>query len=222
MLPTYKKNSCISGTLDVLAAGMSLSYRQGFETRKEGLQKLYSVSHALIWVWLPGEFYDQVWLTHWSRVTHICVSKLSIIASDNGLSPGRRQAIIITNAGILLIWPLGTNFSEILIKMNTFSFKKMRLKMSSAKWRPFCLGLNVLSGKLYTRFSMLYNMDRIMCYSKNLWDPIPVWYYYNAVSFLENPHKRHPIAHPLGRGMGCLLWVHTLIYVMARNCSEWN
>ena len=46
------------------------------------------------------------------------------IASDNGLSPVRRQAIISSNAGILLIGPLGTNFSEILIKINTFSFKK--------------------------------------------------------------------------------------------------
>ena len=83
-------------------------------------------------------------LTHWGRVTHICVSKLTSIGSDNGLSPGRRQAIIWTNAWILLIGPLGTNFSEILIKILTFSFMKMRLKVSSAKWRPFCLGLNVL------------------------------------------------------------------------------
>ena len=52
-------------------------------------------------------------LTHWGRVTHICVSKLAIIGSDNGLSPGRRQAIIWTNAGIMVIGPLGTNFSEI-------------------------------------------------------------------------------------------------------------
>ena len=77
-------------------------------------------------------------------MTHICVGKLTILGSDNGLSPGRRQAIIWTNAGILLIGPLGTNFSEILIGILTFSFKKMRLKMSSVKWRPFCLGLNVL------------------------------------------------------------------------------
>ena len=47
-------------------------------------------------------------LTHWGRVTHICVGKLTIIGSDNGLSPGRRQAIIWTYAGILLIGPLGT------------------------------------------------------------------------------------------------------------------
>ena len=86
--------------------------------------------------------------THWGRETHICVGKLTIIASDNGLSPGRRQAIIWTNAGILLIGPLGTNFNEILIEIHTFSFKKMHLKMSSAKWRPFCLGLNVLNSRV--------------------------------------------------------------------------
>ena len=74
---------------------------------------------------------------------HICVGKLTIIGSDNGLSPERRQAIIWTNAGLLLIGPLGTNFSEILIEILTFSFKKMRLKVS-AKRRPFSLGLHEL------------------------------------------------------------------------------
>ena len=83
-------------------------------------------------------------LIHWGRVMHICVSKRAIIVSDNGLLPGRRQAIIWTNAGILLIGPLGTNFSEILIEIHTFSFKKMHFKMSSGKWWPFSLSLNVL------------------------------------------------------------------------------
>ena len=71
------------------------------------------------------------------------VSKLTIIGSDNGLSPDRCQAIIWTNAGILSIGPLGTKRSEILIAIHIFSFKKMHLEMSSGKWRPFCLGLNV-------------------------------------------------------------------------------
>ena len=83
-------------------------------------------------------------LTHWGRVTQIFISKLTIIGSDNGLALDRRQAIIWTNAGLLLIGPLRTNFSEILIEILTFSFKKMRLEVSSAKRRPFCLGLNVL------------------------------------------------------------------------------
>ena len=84
-------------------------------------------------------------LTHWGLATHICVSKLIIIGSDNGLSPSRSQAIIWTNAGILLIRPLGTKLTEILIEIHIFSFNKMHLKMPSAKWRPFCLGLNVLT-----------------------------------------------------------------------------
>ena len=59
--------------------------------------------------------------THWGRATHICVGKLTTTGSDNGLSPGRRQAIIWTIAGILLIRPLGTNFSEISYQnSNTF------------------------------------------------------------------------------------------------------
>ena len=84
-----------------------------------------------------------VGLTHWGRVTHRCVGNLTIIGSDNGLSPGRRQAIIWTNVGILLIGPLGTNFSEMLLEIHTFSFKKIHLEMSSGKWPPFCLGLKV-------------------------------------------------------------------------------
>ena len=84
-------------------------------------------------------------LTHWGRVTHICVGNEAIIGSDNGLSPGRRQAIIWTNVGMLLIGPLGTNFSESLIEIRKFPFKKMHLKTSSAKWRPFWLDLNVLT-----------------------------------------------------------------------------
>ena len=75
---------------------------------------------------------------------HICVNEITIIGSDNGLSPDRRQAIFWTNAAILFIGPLGTNFSEVLIEILIFAFKKMHSKVSSAKRRPFCPGLNVL------------------------------------------------------------------------------
>ena len=84
-------------------------------------------------------------LTHWGWVTHICVSKLTIIGSDNGLLPGRCQVIIWTSAGILLI---GTNFNEILIKILTFPFKKIHLKMLFAKWCLFHLVPNVLAKML--------------------------------------------------------------------------
>ena len=114
-------------------------------------------SWEILQIWLlisHGQDHDSIWhsamklpwtLTHWGRVTHLCVSKLTIIVPDNGLSPDRRQAIIWTNVGILLIRTLGTDVSEILSEIHIFPFKKMHLKMSSAKWRPFCLGLNVLT-----------------------------------------------------------------------------
>ena len=77
---------------------------------------------------------------------------------NNGLSPGQRRAIIWTNAGILLIRTSGTNFSDILSDIHTFSFKKMHLKMSSGKWRPFCLGLNVL--KWRERMKAIFSCDQ--------------------------------------------------------------
>ena len=64
--------------------------------------------------------------------------------SDIGLSPGRRQAMIGANAGIFIIRTLGTRFSEILREIHTFAFRKIHLKVSCGKWRPVCLGLNML------------------------------------------------------------------------------
>ena len=86
-------------------------------------------------------------------MTPICISKLTIIGSDNGLSPGRCLAIIWIIAGILLIGLLGISFIEISIKINTFPFKKMHLKMLSAQWRLFCLGFNEL---MYSHNSSAY------------------------------------------------------------------
>ena len=83
--------------------------------------------------------------THWGRVTLICVHKLTIILSDNGLSPSWCQAAIWNIAGILLIGPLGTNFSEISLEIHTFSLKKIYMKMPSGNCGYFCLGLNVLN-----------------------------------------------------------------------------
>ena len=91
---------------------------------------------------LEGPF---IVLTHWGRLMHMCVSTLTIIGSDNGLSPARHLAIIWTNDWILIIGPWGTNFNEILIKIQQSSSKKMALNMSSVKWQTFCLGLNVLT-----------------------------------------------------------------------------
>ena len=106
-------------------------------------ESVFNFTHTY-WISVCLDWYT---LTHWGRVTHICVSKQSIIGSDNGLSPGRCQAIMGTNAEILSIRTLGKNFSEILSESHTFSLKKMRLKILSTKCWPFCLGLNVLNLK---------------------------------------------------------------------------
>ena len=74
-------------------------------------------------------------LTNLDWVAHICVDKLTAIGSDNDLSPGRRLAIIWTNARISLIGPLWTNLSEILIEIYAFSFKKWIWKCPLAKMR---------------------------------------------------------------------------------------
>ena len=62
------------------------------------------------------------------------------IGSGNGLLPIQRQAITWTSADLLSIGLLGTNFSEIWIAIEHFSFIKLCLKMLSTKWRPFCPG----------------------------------------------------------------------------------
>ena len=77
---------------------------------------------------------------HWSRY---------------GLSPGRRQAIIWTNAGILLFQNLETSLSGILSEIHTYSFTKMHLKISSAKWRQF------VSASI---MSFLYKLWRLFAY----------------------------------------------------------
>ena len=156
-------------TYHIPGFGMTLRFGGQFWSHADN-HKLYTLVAYLNCIELHGlpvmeMAYATDTLTHWGRVTHICVGKLTNIGSDNGLSPGRRQAIIWTNAGILLIRPLGTNFSEFLIIIHTFSFNEMQLKMSSAKWRPFCLGLNVLKSlwsldNSYSHNNILHIPDR--------------------------------------------------------------
>ena len=101
-------------------------------------------NHKAFRKWAFEKYCDIILIYSLRPGDHICVNKIAIISSDNGLSPGRRQVIIRTNAEILWIRTSGTNVSEILKEIYTFSFKKMHLNMSSGKWRPFCFGLNVL------------------------------------------------------------------------------
>ena len=79
-------------------------------------------------------------LTHRGRVTHICVGYLTIISSDNGLADGRLYTVIWTNAWILLIWRLETNYSEILNAIQTFFTEESTFKnvvcvtLSNSSW----------------------------------------------------------------------------------------
>ena len=102
------------------------------------------------------------WLTTWGLVTYIYMNKLTSIGSDIGLLPRQCQAIIWTNGGILLIGPLGTNFSEILIEIYTFQFKKMHLKMFHWNGGHRALSAQCMGGELrngVNRFLTSYATD---------------------------------------------------------------
>ena len=80
----------------------------------------------------------------------ICGSNLSMIVSDNGLSPSRCQAIFLTNAALLLIGQLETNISEILINQVTIIFIQKNAYecgvcgISVILSRPHCVNLCVI------------------------------------------------------------------------------
>ena len=88
-------------------------------------------------------------------VPHICVSESGQHWVRLCLFAYSAQAISKTNTGFLLIIPLGTNINEILIKFQNFSFTKMHLKISSAKWRSFCPGGDELD--LHNSYSVILN-----------------------------------------------------------------
>ena len=103
-----------------------------------------STSHEIC-VWFIVLCLVLVVSTHRGRVVHICTAKLTIIGSDNGLSPGQHQAIIWTNAAIMmLIESLRIKFSEILIKIQTFPLRKITFQnvvyeMLSISSQPQCV-----------------------------------------------------------------------------------
>ena len=93
---------------------------------------------------LPSLQTNRRLLTHWGRVTHICVSELTIIGSDNGLSPGRSQAIICICCGDIVNWSLRNklqwNFnrnSNIFIQEN--ALEHVVCEMASILSRPQCV-----------------------------------------------------------------------------------
>ena len=131
-------------------------------------------------------------------MTHICVGKTTIIGSDNGFSPGRRKAIIWTNAGILSIGPLGTNFSEILIEIYIFSFKKIHLKgkMAAILSRPQCVNWgNFVTFVLWAPVILYDTENQNVNISYSLWfvtylgvliqwQPCPYYVIYTACDYI--------------------------------------
>ena len=109
---------------------------------------------------------------YWGRVTHICASKLTTIGSDSGLSPGRRQVIIWTNAGILLIrntfqWNLRQN-SYIFSQGN--AFENIAWKMSAILSLSQCVKLPCVTPPRRV------SLDRQVCHHclprrLSLWQP---------------------------------------------------
>ena len=76
---------------------------------------------------------------------HTCISRLTVIGPENGLSPGRHQAIIWTNAGMLLTEPVRTTSvkynrsSFIFIQEN--AFENVVSEMESILSRPQCVNV---------------------------------------------------------------------------------
>ena len=75
-------------------------------------------TNSLGWHGYTGIINVHKLISPYSRI-YVAVNRVSK-SSDDGLLPIRRQAIILTSAGLLSIGPLGTNFSEILITTKIF------------------------------------------------------------------------------------------------------
>ena len=116
-----------------------------------------------------NHYKDAIMCENQARISPMLVASGWFRPGSRTLWHGPHQAIIWTNDEILLIVPLGTNLSKILIQIHTFSFKKIHLKMSAGKWRIFCLGLNVLIDTLCANFvntQLIHSLAHYMSYNK--------------------------------------------------------
>ena len=83
-------------------------------------------------------------LTHWGPVTHICVSKVIIIGSDNGLLPGRRQSHYLNQCWNIVNWTLRNKLQwningnqYIFIQEN--AFENVVCELTAILSRPQCV-----------------------------------------------------------------------------------
>ena len=112
-------------------------------------------------------------LTHWGRMMHICVSKLTIIGLDNGLSPGRRQAIIWTNAEMSLIRNLGSNVCEILSEIHNLPqenpVQNVICEMAVISSQPQCVKTlrQIMDKRLFHDHKMLWSVYNYLFVCQN-------------------------------------------------------
>ena len=105
------------------------------------------------------------------------------IGSRNRLPPVQRQAITSPNVALLSIWPLGTNLSEIWIKIQNFLFIKMYFKMSSLKWLPFCPGGNGLRNLALFTFLGWRSPNQFL-----------TWFFF---TIFQNQQTKYPAIYPI-------------------------
>ena len=159
-------------------------------------------------------------------MTHIYTSKLTITGSDNGFFLGGREAIIWTDAVILLIGPLGTNLSKIVIEIHKFT--KMHVKMSTGKWRPFCLDLSVLKMKGTSIYHQVLNQHNLhLCRRFIQTSRMPLKR--SVINIIDKSnsvrkktptklwaHKIHLNACPQWQAMELLLWIFLIMNILLK------
>ena len=132
-------------------------------------------------------------LTHWGRVTHMRVSKLTIIGSDNGLSDPKLE----------YCWfePWEQTSVKSLSKFMYFHSRKCICKMLSGKWRPSCFGLNVLNA--------LSDMPWIL---KLRWHMKSIHCFYNVptTSKIQTPHGKVQTF--------CIVWIFFFFFTDTQTC----
>ena len=167
-------------------------------------------------------------LTHWGRVTHICDSKLTIIGSANGLSPGRRQSIIWTNGGILSIGLVGTRFSEILIEIHILSLKKCMWNCRLRNGGHF-VSVSMFQGDIWQTPLFFHNISSsvMLLYAPHAVCPIKYAHIFCAWfcgGFIISSKRIHVLSQPqiwvdlLARGT--IAWIPGIILVWARPMRE--
>ena len=116
-------------------------------------------------------------LTHWGWVTHICIGILTSNGSDNGLLPGPRQAIIWTNAGIVLIEPLETNSVKFYSEFKHFHSRKCIWKCHLENGVHFSRPQCVNTTKAWIKWLTFRNLHIQVDFVLTILSFIIVWWY---------------------------------------------